>query len=101
MVYFIFNSKGILIVLISSNKYLVGMLLGSIWESATPLCMTYKTWFFLMGNFDKATTLKLLKVETVHEEIRQLNVLSYKVYITILPTLFSLTRITKPNYGVN
>ena len=41
MIFFILNSKDFLTVLISNNKYLFCMLLGSIWESTTPFCMDY------------------------------------------------------------
>ena len=50
MIYFIINSKDILIALISSNKHLLCMLLESIWESAKPLCMAYNLLSNVLGS---------------------------------------------------
>ena len=40
-IYLILHSKNFVTVLFMSNKYYFSMLLGKIWESATPLCIEY------------------------------------------------------------
>ena len=51
------------------------MVLGSIWESATPLCMGYKTWLALKDNFHGSCLSHLYPL--INKAKKKINQISY------------------------